>query len=291
MATATDVREFVRAAGHDVGVKGRVPAGAVEAWTDDHPDDLFTAPAAANGSGGPDYPDGMTEDDFPTAGAEPPGDDADSGETRPRRPRKPAASARGGWRDRLKGGKTRSRAKKPKHPRIPVDDLICSAWRIMARVARPVPPVQRVLKIQAPVAGALLEDVVRDTLVDRFMQPLARLQTGGKTAVALAGPPMIVLAITVHCAAAAENGRPPSRLFMETAQEMLRESLLIWMDVAGPKFEAAMAREKEFEEKYGKTVDETIAWLFSAPVIDADEEAVRAEEDAVRRAQGILADE
>jgi hypothetical protein len=294
MATANDVREWGRAAGHDIGVKGRVPAWLVEGWNDDHPGDPFTPPAASNGHGSaPDYPEGMTEDDFPTAGAEPPDDDGATGETKPRRTRKPAAASRAaGWRDRLKGrSKTGTGKKKPKHPRIPVDDLICSAWRVMARIARPMPPVHRVLRIQAPVAGALLEDVVRDTLVDRFMQPLARLQTGGKTAVALAGPPMIVAAITIHCAQAAQQGRAPSRLFMETAQEMLREALLIWMDVAGPKFEAAMAREKEFEEKYGKTVDETIAWLFSAPVIDADEEAVKAEEDAVRRAQGILADE
>ena len=113
--------------------------------------------------------------------------------------------------------------------------------------------------------------------------------------VALAGPPMIVTMVCLHVAQAQAAGRPPSRLFMETAREMLRESLLIWMDVAGPKFEQAMRREREFEEKYGATVDETMEWIFSPTMPpDATEEAQAAaqaaEDEAVRRAQGLLGD-
>lgn len=285
MATASDVREWARAGGQTVSDRGRIPEWIAQAWNDEHGDNLFTYPdkPTGNGSSAPDYPEGMTDDEF-TSDAAPP---EDTGEAKPRTVRKRGntTAPTGGWRARFgrDGGK-----KKAKKPRVGVEDLICSGWRLMARVARPMPPLQRVLKMQAPVAGALLEDAVKDTIVDTFLQPLARLQAGGKTVVALAGPPMIVTMVCLHVAQAAQQGRPPSRLFMETAREMLREALLIWMDVAGPKFEQALKREKDFEERYGATVDEAMAWIFSQPPADDDEAAQAAEEEAIRRAQGIL---
>jgi hypothetical protein len=283
MATATDVRNWLKAEGQPVNVKGSIPSWGADAWNDAHPEDPYgTVGSNGNGSAAPDYPEGMTDDDFETADAIiPPDEPGGTGETKPAR-RKPAAKA-SPWK-RFQRGQAKGK-KKPKHPRVPVDDLICSAWRIMARIA-PGVPLQRVFRVQAPVAGALLEDVVRDTVVDRFMQPVARLQMGGKTAVALAGPPMLVLAITMHVARQAAEGKPPNPLFMQMAGEMLREALLIWMDVAGPKFEQALAREKEFEEKYGRSVDDMVEFIFSAP--PATEEAVQAEEDAVRRAQSFV---
>jgi hypothetical protein len=90
----------------------------------------------------------------------------------------------------------------------------------------------------------------------------------------------------MHVARQAAENKPPNPLFMQMAGEMLREALLIWMDVAGPKFEQALAREKEFEEKYGRSVDDMVEFIFSAP--PATEEAVQAEEDAVRRAQSFV---
>ena len=292
MATASDVREWARAGGQTVSDRGRIPEWLAQAWNDGHPADLFTdlKTAPGNGAAASDYPEGMTDQDF-TAEATIP---EDTGEARPRTVRKrgntPAGT--GGWRARF-GGK--AKGKKARKPRVGVDDLICSTWRLMARIARPMPPLQRVLRVQAPVAGLLLEDAIKDTLIDTFLQPLARLQAGGKTVVALAGPPMIVTMVCLHVAQAQAAGRPPSRLFMETAREMLRESLLIWMDVAGPKFEQAMRREREFEEKYGATVDETMEWIFSPTMPpDATEEAQAAaqaaEDEAVRRAQGLLGD-
>ncbi len=49
----------------------------------------------------------------------------------------------------------------------------------------PLPPLQRTLRMQAPVAGDLLDDVVRDTIVDPLLQPLARLASQGKAVQAL----------------------------------------------------------------------------------------------------------
>jgi hypothetical protein len=161
----------------------------------------------------------------------------------------------------------------------------------MARIARPVPPLERTLKLQSPIAGLLLEDAIAGTLADTALQPIARLQFQGKTAAALLGPPMLVTAGTLHMQRAAQEGKPPNAMVMGIIHEGLRETLMVWMDVAGPKFEVALKRERDFEAQYGTKVDEWIAFLFSPPANPADEEAVKAEEDAIRRAQGIMHDE
>jgi len=142
--------------------------------------------------------------------------------------------------------------------------------------------------MQAPVAGDLLDDVIKGTIVDPLLQPLARLADQGKTVQALAGPPLFVSAIMAHQMRCAQADPPQelNPLFMAVATEGLRSSLMAWMDVAGPKFDAAMEREALFEAKYGQRVDDMIALIFAAPAGSAEES--EAEEEAIRRAQGIL---
>lgn len=152
-------------------------------------------------------------------------------------------------------------------------------------------PLERVLKVQSPVAGALMEDAVAGSMLDGLLQPIARVMGQGKVVAALAGPPILVTAGTLHMQRAAAEGKPPNPVVMGVIYEGLRETLMVWMDVAGPKFEAALAREREFEARYGADVDGFIQFLFSPPADPADAEAMRAEEDAVRRAQGIVADD
>ena len=273
-ATANDIREWARGKGYEMNERGRVPAHIRNAYNAEHP----------SMNGAPDYPPGMDDDDFsepgaPPASAPPP---PDTGEAKPRNPAKPAGK---GWRfgGAAKGKRAAGRKAKP---RVPVDDIICTVWRGLARVAGPLPPLQRTLRVQAPVAGLLLEDSVKGTVIDTVLQPLARMQTQGKAVAALAGPPMLVTAITLHVQRQALAGEDPNPVFMSVAMEMLRESLMLWMDVAGPKFEEALAREKRFEEDYGAPVDDFMAFLLSPPPADAA--GVAAEEDAIKRAQGML---
>lgn len=278
MAEVHQIREWLRDQGYDVPTKGRIPGPMQHAYDAAH----------GNGNGtGPDYPDGMDDTAFADTGDGLDGELGDTGESTPRStprgPRGPRAAKRF-FRGRAKPGR-----RKPRKPRVPVEDLIGAAWRLMASVARPVPPLHRTLRVQAPVAGALLEDAVRDTVVDVFLQPFARLQNGGKALAALLGPPMIVTALSVHLQRAALSGTPANALLLETGREALRESLMIWMDVAGPKFQQAMEREAEFEEKYGKRVDDFIDWLMSPPPDPGDAAAAQAEEEAIRRARGIAA--
>lgn len=281
MPSTSEIRAWARDQGYDVNTKGALPANVMAAWDAAHP--------GGNGDH-PDYDGGIGDDDFGVSQAAEPPDvhdvSAGTAETPPKRPpRQPAKSpGKGWWRGRKQQGKTKAKAR----PRVPVDEVISGAWRIMARIARPIPPLQRTLRVQSPVAGILLEDAVKGTIVDTILQPVARLQVQGKAVAALAGPPLLVTAISMHLQHAAQAEQPPNPVFMGAATEMLRESLMLWMDVAGPKFEKALAREKEFEEVYGSKVDDFIQMLFAEPADPADAEAVKAEEDAIRRAQGIL---
>jgi hypothetical protein len=283
-ASPDEIRQWARDNGHELGDRGRIPTTIRDAYHSAHNGDAPAGP-------GPDYPDGMTDDDFLTDPGLPPGDDEEKQPRRP--PRIKPSSPGGGWRSRFgrEKGKSSNRKAKPKRPRVPVDEIISGGWRILARVAQPVPALQRTLKVQAPVAGLLLEDVVKDTFLDMMLQPLARAQRQGKAVAALAGPPMLVTAISLHAAQATAAGQMPNPIFMSVAQTALRESLMLWIDVAGPRFEEALKREREFEEHYGQDVDEFMAWLFAPPADPRDAAATAAEEDAVRRAQGILREE
>jgi hypothetical protein len=285
MASVTEVRRWANDNGHGIGSKGRIPAQVQAAYDAAHP--------APNGSGRPDYPDddfdaafGGPDSDSPVTG-EVPGSD-DTGETPPRRPRDRKAASRGKipW---LPGGGAKKRpGRKP--PRVSTEDLLGALWRGGAKLLSPVPPLQRTLRMQAPVAGMLLDDVVKDTIVDPVLQPLARIAAQGKTVQALVGPPAFVSAIMAHQVQCASSDPPrePNPLFMAVATEGLRSSLMAWMDVAGPKFDAALEREQQFEEKYGQKVDDMIGFIFGPPVNPADADAVMAEEEAIKRAQGVL---
>lgn len=275
MAATSEVRAWLKDNGYDPPVKGVIPAGLQSAYDAAHPSGNGTATMTA------DYPD----DDFESAFADAPPDPEDTGETPPKKPRASRGRGRSGWPfgRKLSGGKG-----KKKKPRVSTEDLLGSVWRGMAKLAAPLPPLQRTLRVQAPVAGLLMEDTVRDTAADVLLQPLARFAQQGKTASALLGPPVIVMGMTLHVQQRMQEGEQPNPLFMNIATEALRSSLMTWMDVAGPKFEIALAREREFEDKYGRSVDDFMAWLFSAPVNTADEDAVQAEEYAIRRAQGIV---
>lgn len=146
------------------------------------------------------------------------------------------------------------RAPKKTHPRVAVDRLIERGWEMMARAVQPVNlPVARVLHMQAPVAGLILEDEIKGTVIDRVLQPLARTEKRGETALALVGPPVLVGVLT---------SKPE---LAPVVIPLLKESLAIWLDIAGPKMEVQAERAKEFQEKYGDQIDAIISMIL-APV-------------------------
>jgi hypothetical protein len=286
MATATEVRAWAVAEGNATS-RGKLRADVIGQWNADHPGDPYQPNAPRDGFTGntPDYPDENFDDNFPDADVS--GDGlGDTGETPPARPKgkgRPSSSGTGlfGFRSKKKPGAR-------KKPRVSTEEILGSLWRAGAKLATPLPPLQRTLRVQAPVAGLLLEDAVKGTAVDIVLQPFARLAGQGKAISAIVGPPVLVTALTMHTQTREAQNLQPNPFFMGAGIEALRSSLMIWMDVAGPKFAEAMQREKDFEEKYGQDVDTMIMWLLSPRVDPRNEAAVEAEEEAIRRAQGIL---
>ena len=282
MASARDVRAWGNGNGHPGGPRGAISAALREEWNAAHPDDPYS-PGVNGSAAAADDVDEL----FPVV--VPADDDAlgDTGETRPTPPRNSAARAQGkpagkGLRGLLGRPQKDAKGKAKKKPRVSTEDLLGSLWRGAAKLAAPLPPLQRTLRVQAPVAGLLLEDAVRDTALDPILQPLARLADAGRTVSALLGPPVFVTAITLHGAQAAAAQEAPNPVFMAIATEGLRSSLMTWMDVAGPKFETALKREREFEERYGQDVDDFMNWLFSPP--PATQEAAEYDEAMIRKA-------
>ena len=162
---------------------------------------------------------------------------------------------------------------KPKQPRVSTADLIGSAWRIGAKLAQPIPPMYRTLRLQSVIAGPLYDDAVKGTMVDPFLQPLARLTRAGETVSALAAPDVAIGIMVWESQRAAKEGRDPNPVVMQGAAELLRHGLLAMMRVGGDAFAAQLAAEQADEERFGGSVDAIMAWIMAPPADPATEEA------------------
>lgn len=172
-----------------------------------------------------------------------------------------ARQAAGRFRTRwggLGGGRktgSRRRRKPDRGPRIPLTDMIEEAWEQLAWAAKPILPLNRILAVQAPFAGPILEDAVRDTFIDHLLQPAARADKAYRAGMGLLGPPVLVM------------------VMLQTDQEspqfawlhgMLRFSLLSLAKACDLNAEEAIARA-ETNQQASMQVDMLIAYIFSAP--------------------------
>lgn len=149
--------------------------------------------------------------------------------------------------------KTGAKPARKAKPRVSVADLITGGWWLLSKAMEPVSgPMAEMLKLEAPVAGMLLDDSVKGTLIDRALQPIARTEESGKVFAALGLPPILVMLIDKNPSMA--NSLLP----------MLRKSLQWHVELAGPKVQEMIQREMEFEANYGAAVDEMILKVFNA---------------------------
>jgi hypothetical protein len=264
VASDSEIRAWAHEHGIKVSSKGRVPEAVRGAHR-----------AAHNGEPPPaaDYPDGMTDDDF-LAEADPPPFDEDMAETPPRPPAPKASShlTRTNLRTRFQRGSKPAAKKAKAKPRVSTADLIGSGFRLAAKAARPLPPMYRVLRLESVVVGPLTDDAVKGTVVDTFLQPLARMAQRGDLFSALALAPAGIGAATVHLAQCAKAGTEPNPIILQGCEEVTRHGLMALMRVGGDAFAEQLAREREEEERYGGSVNAILEWLFSEPADPATEE-------------------
>ncbi|SRR6266478_6723976 len=303
MATTTDIREWAKGQGIEVGGKGPVTADIRAQYDQAH--------AAGNGAeaGGAGYP-GDADAEVVSAASAPPAPPPDSrqAERAPARPRV-AASTRGrGWLDRLRGtsaGKSRAPAKAGKRlPRVSIASLIEDAWGQMAFAASPLPPMQRLLQAQAPFAGIALEDALAGTVVDRALQPVARAEDKAKEVGGLVMPPvalMLVLATAPQPQIVTDPSTneqtavwPEPTTQHKGAVMTLRWSLMLWSEAGVARLDEYKARAEASAER-GRVADEFMAWILGygeRPEGEGEEDperaAVSAEDEAVRRAQQLF---
>lgn len=188
MAEPSEVRAWARDQGLEVNARGAIPAD-------------LTAQYEAAHNGHADYPApdvdqdaGVTVADFPPPLPGPETVQQEKTETnrtpRERRPRvvKPTTTSRKGWRQMF--GNATPKTKTRSGPRTDLSEFAEDTWRDLALLASGVmPPVSRVLTIQAPYAGVVFDEAVRGLpLVDTVLQPIARASVSLRALNGLFGP-------------------------------------------------------------------------------------------------------
>ncbi|MFC8719752.1 hypothetical protein [Kitasatospora sp. NPDC057198] len=217
MTTDREIRQWAREAGHDVPVRGRLNEEFRELYAAAHPDAVMTDnPSLSVIDGGAEGP-----------GVRPP-EPLDTGEVAPTPPPGLAGKLLG-------GGRRSGSGMRPPKKRVSLEELAAGAWGLLGTAAgqQGLMPTARVLQMQAPIAGAILEDTLRDTLADKVLQPLARGQQTAGEVFSLIGPPVIVTAISMNPA------RAPMLL------PMLKGMMRQWVLLAGPRLKAKAKREEK----------------------------------------------
>lgn len=247
-AAAADIRAWGNARGWDVGDYGRLPADLRSAY--------YTAHAGQAAAPAPREPD---DDDSGPAGpvvfsvpivAAPSAGEGDGEPTAagPAAEQPPQAPGRPGLRERVRRarrprdsepGAGRKRAPGRPRKRVSWENLAGALWAGVARgVAyaggERMAPVANLMAFEAPVAGLVLEDAVRGTVVDRAVQPVLRVIEGGTDASYLLGGPLVVGGV---CAGVIPY--PVGRV-------MLAQVLKGYIVMAGPRLREVREREERF---------------------------------------------
>jgi hypothetical protein len=260
MATASEMRQWLHDNGRTQSMKGRISAE----------DRAFYDAAHGDGTQNTDSPDdfeeniGVSAADFPGEDETEPDTVADE-EQQPKRvrTRKPAAArARSGLVRGLLGGQQQSKGKRkttPKRaPRVSLEKFTSRGWTMLGRMAMSVsPPTGRCLQAQAPMAGVILNDIARDTVADRILQPLARAEDKLDKVFALTAPPLIVMALD------ASKGLPPGEQAARQAilVPMLREALRVSLEVT-ESYAEQISMRLEQNARYDAQIDKLIAMIF-----------------------------
>src|SRR5215831_209712 len=206
----------------------------------------------------PDYDGGVTDADFgeETEAAPPPELETVAAERPPRRVR----SSRPPLRDRLKVKQDGKGKAKVKHKRISVAPLISEAWLFMGGAAQRIDvPLGRCLQMQSPVAGEIMEDIVRGTAGDRFLQPFARAEDKAKAVAALLLPPALVVALEQAQLLDEDRRRQREAILYP----MLIQSMMLWERVAAGKMETMMACA-EADAPVRERAEQMAALIFGA---------------------------
>jgi hypothetical protein len=307
--TDAEVRDWARATGRTVGIKGKVPGALRAEYV------RLVAEAAADPPAAPPNAEAAPAPGAAAGGAPPRGPES--------APKAPAAArdetpprTSGSWRTRVQGwtwqqrgdGRPkrakRSRTVRKIKDRISAERVATRLWETGGRLVQPVNlPVARCLEWQAPTAGAMLDGAVKDTWLDPIAQAVARWEGRLETLGALFGTPVIVAllqlpqnqpqrVVLVTDAQTGESHRelqawPLGTLRHQMLLGALRECLDMNVEAQQRLPEEVKRRQLEREQRRAD-MDEIIGMFFAPPPGPGDAAAAAAEEEAMQAAREHL---
>lgn len=290
-ASSTDVRAWLRdERGYEVPARGSIRRDWQEEYDNAHQPP--PGPAVVPGEVLEDEPDIPLGGDGGVTGAAPPpprGErpgraGARAKDSSEKQPRRPGRGARGGrakpkrFTERIFG----SWGRKDRGPRQPLGDFAEETWSDLAWLAAPIPPLAKILEVQAPYAGAVFDDQVAGTFIDTMLQPVARNAGVFRALNGLAGPPLYVAMIClvggrvqVHDPAGQPMVYPPGHpaegqpVMTEDARTKmlfagLKYSLLQMMKIGDENEEQIQART-EIAAVRNRAVDALVRSIFELP--------------------------
>lgn len=201
----TDIRSWLKENGHEVPGRGPVPNRLRDVYDAGNP--VFDADPPPPEEVSPSVPE--------TA---------------------PASAPASGWQRATAKRKERSGPRRRR--RVSTENLGASAWSVLGYLTGQAgnTPVARMIGLQAPVAGVIVEEAVKNTPVDRLLQPLARTGEAGKNLGVLFGPPVLVFAMTQN-----------PQLF-NTLYPMLKLSIVELYRTAAPILKKKQAEQEKLLE-------------------------------------------
>lgn len=118
-------------------------------------------------------------------------------------------------------------------------------------------PVALMMSLQAEVAGEILDPVIANTLVDKILQPFAKVNE--KFA------PLQAMLTPLVCVGIME--KIPGMDMDPRVLGALRKSLASWAKIAKPHLDKIAADEKQFEEEFGKDIDTVMEMIQNSILV------------------------
>lgn len=275
-----EIRDWARSTGRAAGGRGRVSAALRSEYE-----------AIARGLGG----EPPAEDPVDATTAPPPAQPAAArAEARPRavrrkRPRSRIAAFLSG-----DSGASSSRAKgKGKaaadRPRVSLDKFAGKIWGRVAQGFEHVNvPVARCMAWQSPYVGIMAEETLRNTVLDRVLQPIARTEEKFTTAAAVIAMPFIVAALQNpgNQPAAGLGGVARYQLLAAALEECVEAQLEAF---GSGEMAARVVKSQAERDALRKQVDNVVAMIwFDVPDPKTPAEAEQAEADEQLRRRSVF---
>jgi hypothetical protein len=267
-ATDAEIREWARDRGMEVSVRGKLATDVRAEYEAAHPSGSFD-------DVDDEIPFVLTlpdEDDAPAPGSGAPSTAPSPEPASPRReevrPQGKKVSAAERFRQRTQT------TRKPNRKRVSVETIGGFIWNMGAMLVSQVPsmvPAGRAMALQADTSGVIIEDIVRGTVVDRLLQPLARGGESAEKTFGLLGLPVLTMLVCAN----------PG--LYEPLKPAMKMALMVGAHDRADAAKKLQRRAESMADDFGAdaaTLDAVIESLFSFPVPSEDEE------EAIRRASG-----